>query len=296
MKIFLTGAAGLIGSSAYRALRRRGWTVHGCDLRVPSAKMEDVSQRDLREPLDPYVFCGYDVVVHLAGHPDLGCAPDDRLLAENSAINEHVFAAALASGVRKIVFASTAQVFNGRERYDAGFQPPAPGYLPLDEKMPANAVNAYSRSKWIAEQNLKTMTDQHEIAAVVLRLPWVLTPKLFLHATRRTVAQSTRAEAFSFLMLADTVAVIVAACERMTAGYRCYFPAAQENLWWVSAEQARAEWFANVPLRPGFKKLSSLVDLTALERDLHWRPRPVRNWKGTIVCARNFISRLRQRK
>jgi len=181
MKIFVTGAAGLIGRKTSCALRRRGWTVYGCDLPAHSEKLKNIVGCDLREALPDNFFNDYDVVVHLAGHPNAGTAPQDQIFKDNTAINENVFTSALASGVRKIVFASSVQVFNGWENNAPRFRPSSPCYLPLDGNLPANAANAYSRSKLIAEQRLQTICEQRAIDVVVLRFPWVFGSGKFFH-------------------------------------------------------------------------------------------------------------------
>ena len=123
MQVFLTGGTGFIGQALVRALRHRGWQVdalvrdpdaaparwlraQGCRL-VPG----DVTRpQGLAEAMR-----GADVLIHNAGVYEFGA--DARGCARMHEVNvqgtEHVLGAALAAGVPRSVYVSTAWALGG---------------------------------------------------------------------------------------------------------------------------------------------------------------------------------------
>jgi UDP-glucose 4-epimerase len=90
---------------------------------------------------------GYDAVIHLAAHRSPMNAPDPVVYHDNVIGSYNILLAAEIHGMQHVVMASSINaigaVFSPEPHYD---------YLPLDEKHPSYAMDAYSQSKWVLEQ------------------------------------------------------------------------------------------------------------------------------------------------
>lgn len=135
------------------------------------SEVVDVADRDaVRE-----VIAGHDAVVHLAANPK----PDatwDELVGPNIEGTYNVYAAAVESGVDRVVFASTNHVhqnyvFDGE--YDAASFPDRPRAITADE--PFRPDSYYGVSKVTGEALGSLHADRDGLEVVNLRIGWLLT-------------------------------------------------------------------------------------------------------------------------
>jgi sugar lactone lactonase YvrE/nucleoside-diphosphate-sugar epimerase len=287
--VLITGAAGKIGVATGNAFVAKGWRVVGYDLRPNAAakfpiRVEDLVTSDQwTRDLD-----GTEVLVHLAGHSDAGSVPDAQLLAENDALNAKAFRAAVRGGVRKILFASSCQVSNGAGARGSQESPLAPAYLPLDGSAPARPRNAYARSKFNAERLLSEIAaTAPSLSAFAFRLPWVIGPEELNDALWYRTALRFYRDAFTFLTVDDAAALFLAAAHAGICGYRCYYPAAGENLLLWTPEKVRRRFFAETPCRAKVP-LTTLVELGVLRDELNWEPGPLPGYAGLLAPARRL--------
>jgi len=293
MKVFITGAAGTIGESVGNSLAALGCDISGCDLRPSASARFPIAVNDLvtRPDLAP-LLAGCDAVIHFANHSDHHRAPADRILSENESVNAWVFSAALAAGARTLVFSSSVQVINGRDSYKHTPRPFSPAYLPLDGHAPPRIgeSNTYARSKLSAENLLRSLAAQHpDRGFIVLRFPFVVRPEAIDQALSRSVAFSTGHEAFAFLPLTETGPLLEKILRARLTGFRCYLPAARENLLFLPPHRALAKHFPHTPLRRPLDTLDSLIDTTELTRDTGWQPQPLHWLSGPAGCRRRAL-------
>lgn len=276
MNVTVTGAAGRLGSVVCQALKARGHQVRATDVKAgPAASSIEIA--DLRNEADAQrVVAGNDAVVHLANHPNLIAGPSpQRLLAENVAMNAHVFRAAVEGGVRRIVFASSIQAML---RLDGGRHPRNPArslpYLPLDGAAPANpGDNFYGLSKEFGERMLQVLAGHDpKLAATALRFPMLIEAD-WLEPEQHARSNLNFDEALTYLLLSDAARLVSHVVERQAPGYHQYFPAQALSVAGVTVAELRERFFQGVPLRGG-ERLAALVDLGALERDLGFSPEP----------------------
>jgi nucleoside-diphosphate-sugar epimerase len=198
---------------------------------------------------------------------------DQTVFNENTCVNMNVFEAAAEQGVKRVLFASSVQVL---AHYSQQAQPPALclPYLPLDSDMPANAGNAYSLSKQVAEVMLSYFARTASITGVAVRFPYLLDDWMW---DRMKVSParwgSSRAEGFTFLHCRDAAAFLDALLKSPIGGFHIYFPAARENSQMQPAADVIRQHYPEVPLRKPLEQIDSLVDLSAIERDTGWTPR-----------------------
>lgn len=169
MKVLVTGALGFIGHHVVKTLVEAGHDVQGLDVSIPkggpgmgfgySLHGSTVTAADITTPLEPIE--GLDVVIHLAAMANPRECDADPAKAFNANVNGtlQVLRMALASGVKKFIFSSSAHV------YDI-----PPKYLPTDEQHPLRLNNTYTTTKILGEELCKLYYENHGLSYTVLRL------------------------------------------------------------------------------------------------------------------------------
>ncbi len=159
--VLLTGASGGVGT-----LMRGLLPSHGHDLRLldvvpvpdaPDAITADLADRDaLREAVR-----GTDAILHLAGISLESTF--EKILRANIEGTYHLYEAARAEGVRRIVFASS--------NHAVGYVPwPAPGAPPLPVDTPHRPDTFYGLSKCFGEDLAQFYWDKYGIETVSVRI------------------------------------------------------------------------------------------------------------------------------
>ena len=161
MRVLVTGAAGFIGHHVGLALKDAGHEIIGLDVRFHdfARVYPEFYDSDITKPLG--TISGLDAVIHLAAvaNPrECDKAPTKAFDVNVNGTNQ-VLAMALKSGARKVVFSSTAHV------YDI-----PPRYLPTDEQHPLRLNNTYTTTKLLGEQLCHLYWENHGLAYTTLRL------------------------------------------------------------------------------------------------------------------------------
>lgn len=167
MSILVTGGAGYIGSHVVLALVDRAEDVvvlddlstGFADSLHPAARLVvgDVSDAALVARLAAEY--GITEIIHFAAKivvPDSVSDPLGYYLG-NTAKTRSLFAAAVAAGVKRIIFSSTAAVYGD------------PGAGVISEDHPAAPINPYGRSKLMSEWMLADTARAHGLQYTVLR-------------------------------------------------------------------------------------------------------------------------------
>ncbi len=132
-RVVVTGAAGTIARAVSPMLPPE-WDLHLTDVQPGSTDELDVTDLDACRT----AFAGADAVVHLAAGPDPTATWED-LLPANVIGAYHVVQAAIDSGVRRLVLASSLQAMSGYP-FDRQLRT-------VDAPMPANLYGA-SKACW----------------------------------------------------------------------------------------------------------------------------------------------------
>lgn len=279
MKVLVTGASGRLGSVVCKRLFEHGHDVLGTDQKF--GKDLGVAQRvaDLRDAPAAYELLeGREALVHLGNIPNLAAGPTPQaVLTDNTTMNVNVFRAAVDLGVRRIVFASSIQAMIRLEEGRPLEPPYGLPYFPLDGEAPADpGYNFYGLSKELGERVLRVLAERYpELTCTSLRFP-LLVGDWFLNRIKQPLLPSALnlSEGLTHLGFADAAQLIALVLERQKPGYHQYFPAQGLAVAGYSPAQLLAEFFADIPLRKPRSEITSLVDLSALERDLDFRPSP----------------------
>jgi UDP-glucose 4-epimerase len=177
MRIVVTGGAGFIGSHLVDALLAAGHDVlvldslwsHGGGRRENVPPAAEFIELDIRDPAVAGVFERFkpEVVYHQAAQHSVAIgARDPKYDADVNVLGTlNVLEAGLKSGVRKVIFASSAATYGDVEK------------MPVDERSPQLPISPYGITKMITEHYLHFYKLQHGIDYTVLRYGNVFGPR-----------------------------------------------------------------------------------------------------------------------
>jgi UDP-glucose 4-epimerase len=167
MQVLVTGGAGFIGSVIVEELARAGHTPVVYDSLVkghvsalqPDVAMVNGDVRDtdrLKAALRSYEI---EAVIHMAGLIEVGLSVTnpDRFFENNVGGSMSALRAMLDTGVKKLVFSSTAAVYGD------------PVSLPITEDAPLQPTNPYGESKLMVERILGWAAPAHGLTCTALR-------------------------------------------------------------------------------------------------------------------------------
>ena len=172
MRVLVTGANGFVGTPTCARLLSAGVEVIAAVRRQPATLPPGVAPVIVGEidetTMWEEAFRGVSAVVHLAARVHVAAnvsrnSPDEfrRVNVEGTA---HLARRAAASGVRRFVFVSSVKV-HGEGRSS-----------PYTEKDAAAPEDAYARSKWEAEQELRAIERETGLEVAIVRPPLVYGP------------------------------------------------------------------------------------------------------------------------
>ena len=186
MKTLVTGGAGFIGSHIVDALQAAGHEVavlddlsSGSRANLPSGvPLHVVDIRDSAAVADVFAAERPDAVCHQAAQMSVSrSVREPRFDAEVNCIGLiNVLDAAVASGCRRVVFASSGGVLYGEAT------------SPAPETTAANPISPYGITKWVGERYLEFYAREHGLAAVALRYSNVYGPRQNPHGEAGVVA------------------------------------------------------------------------------------------------------------
>ncbi len=175
MNILVTGSSGQIGRYVVRELAQAGHCVAGVDIAPPSdgraSFMHSFMRADLTDAGDVYQSLARshaEAVVHLGAWSDAGLVPDHRVYGDNVRAAYNVFQACADLGIRRIINASSAQVY--------GFAAAPPRYVPVDEDHPARPANCYALAKIAGESAADYFVARYGITMLSFRFMGVRAP------------------------------------------------------------------------------------------------------------------------
>ncbi|MCC7352295.1 MAG: NAD(P)-dependent oxidoreductase [Anaerolineae bacterium] len=172
MKVAVTGGSGRLGRHVLAELAQYGHESIDCDLMPPEGPYR-FFRTDILQPGDlTWAFSGVDVVLHLAAIPNPFRDPPERVFGINVAGTYNVLEAALRTGVRRVVIASSDSAlgftFRSSDR--------VPDYLPFDEDHPKYPEDPYCLSKAFAEDLALAFTRRSGLQTICLRPCWIWFP------------------------------------------------------------------------------------------------------------------------
>ena len=165
-QVLVTGASGRVGRSLVAHLAEAGYQVLAHDLNPVEHPAPVTTVPGGLADIDADLLTGVDSVVHLAAVQSWEDARAQEVMDANVMGTFHLLRAAVAAGVRRVVFASSGEVYPET----------APQSMPIDEAHPRCPTNHYGLSKVIGEEMISYYRRRYGLEAVILRLCHVLDP------------------------------------------------------------------------------------------------------------------------
>ncbi|MGK8553721.1 NAD-dependent epimerase/dehydratase family protein [Nocardia gipuzkoensis] len=218
MRVLVTGANGYLGRAVIEALAAAGHDPIAMvrratsSLQVPTRVADLLDEVGLRQALD-----GVEAVCHLAGLTRARESTVDPLpyFRANTAGTIALLDAMAATGVARIVFASTGSIYG------------TPEHQPMTEELPDAPPHPYAASKLAAEFAINAKAQAGHLSAVVLRLLNVaggidpdatrLIPRVLAAAKNRSALEINvdGSTIRDYLHIIDAAAAFVASVDRM---------------------------------------------------------------------------------
>ena len=168
MKFLVTGASGFVGKALLAELLRRGQDVRSAVRHEDTAIENAVVVGSIDGKTNwADALPGVNVIIHLAARVHVMEDHADDPLSEFRRVNvegtEHLARAAVANGVKRLVYVSSIKV-NGEE---------TDGVSRFSESDALNPQDPYGVSKWEAEQALHKVAEETGLEIVIVRPPLV---------------------------------------------------------------------------------------------------------------------------
>ncbi|HEY3117164.1 MAG TPA: NAD-dependent epimerase/dehydratase family protein [Chloroflexota bacterium] len=289
MRILTTGAAGFIGSHVADALLEAGHDVVVVD-NLTTGRRENVPARARFIELD---LAGDgvaqmisdvrpDVVIHHAAQADVMSSVADpvRDTRVNVLGTISLLHAAVQSGARKVIFASSGGAIYGE-----------PQYIPCKEDHPINPISPYAAAKAAAEIYLQTFGRVYGLDYTILRYPNVYGPRqhpyteegqvvaifarLMLNGRHPTIFGSGE-QGRDFLYVTDVAAASLLALDRGSQGTfnlgSGELTTVNDLYRWIAELTGFPSPAAYAPERPG-EVFRITLDATKARSELGWEPR-----------------------
>ena len=281
--VVVTGGSGKAGRAVVRELIAHGYRVLNVDL-VPSpdpqchflrADLNDMGQAvdALRRAAGTVErrrgFELADAVVHLAGIPAPGLAPDATTFQNNLMTTYNVFSAAMLLGVKRVVWASSETLFG------LPFTREAPAFAPITEEHPMLPENGYALAKGLAEEMARQMHRWNpDTSFIGLRISNIIDPSEYgMFAGWQKDPNIRRWNLWSYVDSRDVAQGCRLAIEAAHTGADHCNIAAADTVMERPNGELMAECFPQVPLTRAVGEFESLQSTDKARRLMGYVPR-----------------------
>jgi UDP-glucose 4-epimerase len=272
MRVTVTGASGRLGRVVVDTLRARAHTVNGVDTRpaaVGSAAHMVADLRDMGQAVAALV--GSDAVIHLAAIPVPGGHPPEVVYSTNMLSTFHVFEAAAALGIRRVIYASSVSAlgFPWQHRWSE------PHYLPIDEAHPLLPQDCYGLSKGQGEDVAAAYARRGAGSAVSLRFSTILSDDSYGPLIRSSIANPGGHAhlLWSYVDQRDAALACALAVEAKTEGHQPLFITADDTTSPLPTDELLDSYFPAVPRLTGERSGRwSLLNISRAAEEIGYRP------------------------
>jgi nucleoside-diphosphate-sugar epimerase len=267
VNIVITGGSGKTGRWVVDDLRRQGHEVLNVDSVHDGSEHGLCAVADLTDPGQALeLIAGAEAVVHLAAIP----APGIRSAAETFRINTlstyNVFAAAVAAGVDRVVWASSETVLG------LPFDTP-PLFAPIDETIEPRPESSYALSKLIGEDMAAQFHRRSGIPFLGLRFSNIMEPHDYEAFPGYWGNPALRKwNLWGYVDVRDVAQSIRLGLEQDFGGAEVCIVAAADTVMTRPSAELMAEVFPDVPLRRPVEGRETLLAIDRARRVLVYEP------------------------
>ncbi len=282
-RIVVTGGSGKAGRAVVRELLEHGYAVLNVD-RVPPAEplchFVQVDLNDMGQAVDALrraagtverrrPFEQADAVVHLAGIPAPGLAPDAVTFQNNLMTTYNVFSAATLLGLQRVVWASSETLFG------LPFTRETPAFAPIDEEHPVLPESGYALAKGLSEDMARQMHRWNpQTSFVGLRISNIIEPHEYpMFEKWQDDARVRRWNLWSYVDSRDVAQACRLALEAKDVGAEHCLVAAADTVMRTPSRELMAQWFPQVRVTRALGEFESLQSSEKARRLMGYVPR-----------------------
>lgn len=274
-RIAVTGGSGKLGRAVVTDLTRHGYEVVNLDLTPPATPLCPYVRVDLTDygqvigalsGVDDR-YPGIDAVVHLAAVPAPGLLPNAATFANNVTASYHVFEAARALGIGKVVWASSETVLG------LPFDTPPP-YIPVDEEYAARPESAYSLGKHLDEQMAAQFCRWNpDLSMIGLRFSNVMEPDDYAAFPGFDADPRQRIwNLWGYIDARDGAQAVRRSLEYDRPGLEVFVIANADTVMGRSSAALAAEYFPDVPVTRELGEHETMLSIAKAQRLLGYAP------------------------
>ncbi len=289
--VVVTGGSGKAGRAVIRDLLDHGYAVMNVDVAPPAEPLCHFMRADLNDmgqALDVLRQAAGtidrrrapmgtpDAVVHMAGIPAPGLAPDAVVFRNNLMTTYNVFSAATLLGLGRVVWASSETT------YGLPFTRTPPAFAPVTEEHALAPETGYALAKSLCEDMARQMHRWNPATRFVgLRIS-----NIFLEADYAQIPSFwddpalRRWNLWSWVDSRDVAHACRLALEAVVPGAEAFTIAAADTLMTRPSRHLMAESFPGVPVSPALGEFETLLSIEKARRILGYSPQ--HSWRRQL--------------
>jgi nucleoside-diphosphate-sugar epimerase len=287
--VVVTGGSGKAGRAVIRDLLDHGYLVMNVDAVPPAETLCHFLKADLNDfgqAIDALRLASGTIdrrrapigepsaVVHLAGIPAPGLAPDAVIFQNNMMSTHNVFSAATRLGLKRVVWASSETT------YGLPFTRTPPVFAPVTEEHPLAPENGYALAKVLCETMAAEMHRWNPRTSFVgLRISNIFEVKDYESIPPFWADPGLRQwNLWSWVDSRDVAQACRLALEAKSVGADHFTIAAADTLMKTPSRDLMARAFPGVPVSPDLGAYQTLLSIAKAKRLLGYAP--AHSWRG----------------
>jgi nucleoside-diphosphate-sugar epimerase len=291
MRILFTGGTGKAGRHVVPFLLKRGHRVLNVDLKpldhpgvdnriadiTDAGQMYDVmkSYAGLDDLEEGHGVPKFDAVVHFAAVPRILITSDNECYRTNVMGTYNVIDAALKSGVKKVIFASSETTygvcFADGERL--------PEYLPVDEAHPTVPEDSYAMSKVVNEVTARSFQARTGADIYGLRINNVIEPQEYREMFPEFIQEpeKRRRNIFAYIDARDLGQMVDCCLHTDGLGYQVFNVSNDDHSVAATTEELRSRFYPGVKMKKDMGRNETFYSnakarkMLGFEPEHHWR-------------------------
>jgi nucleoside-diphosphate-sugar epimerase len=282
--VVVTGGSGKAGRAAIRELLKHGYQVMNVDTTPPAEQLCHFMKTDLNDlgqAVDALRLLAGTIdrrrasigepstVIHLAGIPAPGLAPDATIFQNNMMTTYNVFSAAVRAGLKRVVWASSETI------YGLPFTRTPPAFAPVTEDHPLAPESGYALAKTLCENMAREVTRWNPGTRFVgLRISNIFEEKDYASIPSFwTDPDQRKWNLWSWVDSRDVAQACRLGLEADVTGADNFTIAAADTLMKTPSRELMASVFPGVPVDPKLGQFDTLLSIEKARRVLGYAPR-----------------------